>query len=104
MTPERVEGNDKPNEEDAPPVSPSLMSICNQSSPVWMQQSSPAAESPSIIVLEEGPCWTSHKALPRPQTPPRTCRSARPVRCGVPEPLSARGREAQEKVPPNWQK
>lgn len=87
-------------EEDAEPRSPSLMSIVGPlpSSP-WKEgdAGSPRPDSPSLIVLDAGPIWTSHKPLKRgPQTPPRSARvhkSERPLMLGVPQPLSARGRE-----------
>lgn len=86
----------------SPPASPSLMSICRSLSPTRKEdRDNSRAESPSILVLDEGPCWSSNKALPkprtpprspRPRTPPRSCRGERPVLLGVPEPLSARAR------------
>jgi len=75
------------------PPSPSLMSI--------LHPTSPRPDSPSILVVEDGPRWSWNKPLPKPQTPPRSprprtppksLRGERPVLLGVPEPLSARAR------------
>jgi len=78
------------------PMSPSLMSVCQPTSPTWSpmkQRGSPRADSPSLLIIDDiGPLWTSHKPLPKPQTPPRSARKERAVLLGVPQPLSARAR------------
>lgn len=81
---------------DGAPRSPSLMSVLGRSalfSPQKANRSmnadSPAPDSPSIIVIEQIPAiWTEHKPLP-----PKSPRAERPVQLGIPQPLSARGRE-----------
>ncbi|CAK0855156.1 unnamed protein product [Prorocentrum cordatum] len=77
------------------PCSPSLMSVLGRSalfSPRRGTKNSPAPDSPSLIICEGAPpLWTDHKALP-PRSP-RTPREEKPVLLGVPQPLSARGRE-----------
>lgn len=110
-------------DEMAGPTSPSIMSIGRPTSPKTPQamqaavaatlaaagETSMRVDSPSIVVLDDAPLWTSHKALPAaPQTPPephtppqrrkakgKSCRGGRAL-LGVPEPLSARGRERCE--------
>lgn len=89
-----VEDEAQVNEEDAP-RSPSMMSV---GSP---RPGSPRADSPSLLMLDEGPCWTTHKTLgQQPEDPasppPKSARSAgkrQHVLLGVPAPLTARGRE-----------
>lgn len=82
------------------PQSPSLMSIASPRKRGDGEGSprSPRDESPSIIILEDP--VPPPKMAERPRTPPRIRellakqrrRSERPVRCGVPMPLSARAR------------
>jgi len=94
-------GTATPDGEDSgTPPSPSLMSICRPLSPGPCDGSgSSRAESPSILVLDEGPRWTANKPLPKPRTPPRSPRGERPVLLGVPEPLSARARCSRNEPP-----
>lgn len=93
--------------ENVEPVSPSLMSVCRPRSPEAEGESPPRPDSPSILVLDDGPRWAPSKPLPgpstppRPQTPPRgsTGRGVRPVLLGAPEPLSARARCSANEPP-----
>jgi len=95
----------------SPPPSPSLMSICGdglQSPLTGATVDRSRADSPSILVLDDGPRWTSSRKFPKPrsppqspkpQTPPRTVRKERPVLLGAPEPLSARARCGSNEPP-----
>jgi hypothetical protein len=92
------------NEENAP-VSPSLMSISHYTpSPTKRDlDASYQGDSPSLVILEEAN-WVPCKPLPAPTLPapkalpaPKEEKDERPVRCGSPAPLSARGRERHER-------
>lgn len=97
------------------PNSPSMMSILVHQSPTPKKRNK-KAESPSIIIMDgDAPRWSSHKAIPksetpqrqiiRPRTPPRLGalrglgRADRPVVLGAPEPLSARARCGKDEAP-----
>lgn len=83
--------------EDREPVSPSLMSISHHTpSPTKRDlESSFQGDSPSLIILEDSH-WVPCKPLPPKQEPSKE-KDERPVRCGSPAPLSARGRERHER-------
>jgi hypothetical protein len=96
----------------SPPPSPSLMSILvdGPQSPLLKGAAldRSRADSPSILVLDDGPRWTSSRRFPKilsppqspkPQTPPRSVRRERPVLLGAPEPLSARARCGSNEPP-----
>jgi len=93
--------------EDKEPLSPSLMSISYHSpSPTKRDlESSFQGDSPSIIILEDAqwvPCKPS--LAPKDESVSASkdehvpaSKEERPVRCGSPAPLSARGRERHER-------
>lgn len=106
------------DEEHSAPQSPSMMSIRSPlSSPNRRGgnddsnlDDSRSPDSPSILVLDDGdeerakPQWASHKPLAAPkanasdftvrvEAPAPSPRRERPVRCLMPQPLSARGEE-----------
>jgi len=95
----------------SPPPSPSLMSICGDGPRSPLNNTAldrSRADSPSILVLDDGPRWTSSRKFPKPQsppyspkpqTPPRSVRKERPVLLGAPEPLSARARCGSNEPP-----
>jgi len=93
---------------DATPRSPSLLSVHKDLVVGSRQEAvSPiATASPSIIILEEpAPACKDEEVPPQvlcfdtnPKTPPRRKRLARPVKCGAPQPLSARGHKEQADV------
>mmetsp|Transcript_22101 Transcript_22101/g.50548 ORF Transcript_22101/g.50548 Transcript_22101/m.50548 type:complete len:787 (+) Transcript_22101:61-2421(+) len=101
---------DTSTQSDATPRSPSLLSV-HKDLVVGSQQEaiSPiATASPSIIIMEETTATATAKDedVPpqvlcfdaNPKTPPRRRRLTRPVKCGAPQPLSARGHKEQADV------
>jgi len=108
MLREALASDDDEDDEDREALSPTLMSICSPGSPAPSKRDLNASlgDSPSIILLDDTH-WTPCKPLSRPLSPspcsPRPPssrrkgeRKQRPVRCGSPEALSARGRKRHE--------
>lgn len=93
--------------EDKEPLSPSLMSISHHSpSPTKRDlESSFQGDSPSIVILEDAqwvPCKPSFAPKDESVSASKdehvpASKEERPVRCGSPAPLSARGRERHER-------
>jgi len=103
--------DDDDHDESREPLSPTLMSICNPTSPTWSpskkdMMNSSLGDSPSIIFMESNhftPCKPMARPVsPSPVTPVAPVeirkqeKKERPIRCGEPEALSARGRERHQ--------